>query len=255
MMMEDDVQVIEPDEGVNGESPPPEEGETESQGSDIPKPKDGIQERINELTRKRREAERDAAYWRGVAQGKPAQPQAPTPAPKKDLDPMDFDSNADYLKAVAAQIRDEARAEIEAERKAENDRRTKAAVAQTLNSARTKYSDFDEVALNPSVPISQEMWEASMGDNLGDILYYLGKNPAEAARIATLNPIAQAKEIGKIETKATTKIKKPTGAPSPPDGLPLGTTLKSKKDSEKSRSELHAEWEKTRLASLGVTNV
>lgn len=247
-------QGITPAEGELGESPPPVDDAPTDGGDDIQRP--GFQQRISELTKKRRDAERDAAYWRGVAEGKVGSTPAPTSTPKKELDPNDFDSDSDYLKAVAKQTRDEIRAEREEERKRENDRRTKEAVSGALSASRVKYPDFDDVALNPSIPISQDMYNASLGDNLGDILYHLGKNPAEAARIASLPPLIQAKEIGKIEAKIASKPNpKPTGAPPPPKKVGSGGSPPRKPESEMSRAELHAEWDRERRKQLGVANV
>jgi hypothetical protein len=56
--------------------------------------------------------------------------------------------------------------------------------------------------------------ESDMGP---DIAYYLGKNTAEADRIARLSPFLQAKELGKLEAKlaATVTPPKPSAAPAP----------------------------------------
>ena len=50
-----------------------------------------------------------------------------------------------------------------------------------------------------------------------DVLYWLGTNPKEAARIARLNPLLQAKEIGKIEASlgANPPVRKASSAPAP----------------------------------------
>ena len=50
-----------------------------------------------------------------------------------------------------------------------------------------------------------------------DVIYWLGNNPKEAARISNLPPILQAREIGKIEVKLTSNppVKKTSTAPAP----------------------------------------
>lgn len=50
-----------------------------------------------------------------------------------------------------------------------------------------------------------------------DVLYHLGSNPAEAARIARLSPLLQAKEIGRIEAALASAppVKRTTSAPPP----------------------------------------
>ena len=84
--------------------------------------------------------------------------------------------------------------------------------------AREKYDDFEQVAYNPRVPITEVMAESIRASDIGpDVAYYLGANVKEADRIARLSPILQAKEIGKIEAKlASSPIEKKTSsAPAP----------------------------------------
>jgi hypothetical protein len=52
-----------------------------------------------------------------------------------------------------------------------------------------------------------------------DVLYHLGTNPKEAARIARLDPILQAREIGKIEVQlgSAPPVKRTSNAPAPID--------------------------------------
>lgn len=218
-----------------------------------PKPEEGgVQKRIDEITRKRREAERDAAYWRGQAEAKTApiaQEKPPEAGGGQDLDPNDFDSDADYLKAVATQMKDEIRTAATAEKKKEATTAGQAVMAKQYQDARAKYTDFDSIALNPAVQITQSMFDAAMGDSLGDILYHLGKNPAEADRIAALSSVQQIKEIGKIETKTP----KTTTTPNPPTTVGGGgSSPPGKKEEEMNRTELHAKWEAERLKEAGL---
>ena len=50
-----------------------------------------------------------------------------------------------------------------------------------------------------------------------ELAYYLGTNPKDAERISRLTPLAQAKEIGKIEAKLASDppMKRTTSAPAP----------------------------------------
>lgn len=221
-----------------------------------PPEKSGVQKRMDELTKKRRDAERESDYWRGVAEGNRITPPVGGPEPEpepKDLDPNDFDTDADYLKAVAKQTRDEIRAEAAREAKASKSAETQAVLTRQYGEARKKYEDFDDVALNPSITITGDMFEAAQGESLGDVLYHLGKNPAEASRIAALPSMQQVKEIGKIETKLTaiTPVKQ-SNAPNPPPIISGGGSPPGKKDSEKTRAELHAEWDANRRAEAGL---
>lgn len=84
--------------------------------------------------------------------------------------------------------------------------------------ARGKYDDFEQVAYNPKVPITDVMADAIKSSDIGpDMAYYLGTNIAEAKRIASLSPLLQAKEIGRLEAKLGSEppTKKTTSAPAP----------------------------------------
>lgn len=84
--------------------------------------------------------------------------------------------------------------------------------------ARGKYDDFDQVAYNPNLRITTAMAQTiQVSENGPDVAYYLGTNPKEADRISRLPPLAQAKEIGKIEAKLASDppVKKISSAPAP----------------------------------------
>ena len=84
--------------------------------------------------------------------------------------------------------------------------------------ARGKYDDFEQVAYNPKLTITNVMAETIQNSDVGpDVAYYLGTNPKEADRIARLSPFSQAKEIGKIEAKLADNppVKKTSSAPAP----------------------------------------
>ena len=122
----------------------------------------------------------------------------------------------------------EAYAEALAEQKAQRliqEREIKAQQAQLLEAyhdreeaAREKYADFEQVAYNPKLPITEIMAETIRASDAGpDLAYWLGSNPQEAARISRLSPFLQAKEIGKIEAKLSDNppVKKSSSAPAP----------------------------------------
>lgn len=80
-----------------------------------------------------------------------------------------------------------------------------------------KYDDFDEIVgdLKPVNALTVAIMQA---DNAEDVAYFLGKNPKEATRIAGLNPIAQIREIGRLELKLANEPladKTPSKAPAP----------------------------------------
>ena len=84
--------------------------------------------------------------------------------------------------------------------------------------ARAKYDDFEQVAYNPKLPITDVMAQTIQASEIGpEMAYYLGSNPKEAEHISKLSPILQAKEIGKIEAKLSDNppVKKTSNAPAP----------------------------------------
>lgn len=107
------------------------------------------------------------------------------------------------------------KAEREAKQRQQVEQRTQA-WQEAEDSARDKYEDFDEVAYNPRLPISDAMAEAIQTSEVGpDLAYYLGKNPEEASRIAKLSPFIAAKELGKLEVKLSSAPPKTSKAPAP----------------------------------------
>ena len=92
------------------------------------------------------------------------------------------------------------------------------AYADKEEEVRGKYDDFDQVAYNPQLRITDVMAETIRTSDLGpELAYHLGTNPKEAERISKLTPYMQAKEIGRIEAKLADAppVKKTSSAPAP----------------------------------------
>ncbi|OGA94975.1 MAG: hypothetical protein A3E79_06300 [Burkholderiales bacterium RIFCSPHIGHO2_12_FULL_61_11] len=131
------------------------------------------------------------------------------------LTPDQFDTWEDYAEALSDQ-------KAEAKDRARENQRQQSAIdsgyADRVEKALDKYDDFEQVAYNPNLKITAAMAETIKASDTGpDIAYYLGSNPKEAARIAELPPLQQAREIGKIEAKviANPPVKKTSSAPDP----------------------------------------
>ena len=142
------------------------------------------------------------------------QPQAPS-TPQAPPSADQFANVEDYAQALAERKAQELVQRQEAQRQQEEILET---YREREEAAREKYDDFESVALNPKLPITQVMAQAIQASDTGpDVAYYLGTNPKEAERIAKLPAILQAKEIGKIEAKvaATPPVKKSSAAPTP----------------------------------------
>lgn len=215
----------------------PKEGEDQPEGEQPPKKKQTAQERIDELTRARREAEREAAHWRDVANGKaPKQPgnghdKAPeeaSPDPKDydlgETDPLyirDFIAH-EVKKGVDAAQRGMAQdLHIQAEERAWEARQ---------DAARSDFADYDQVvsATDPETgapkwPCSQDMAAAIRTSDAGGYLaYHLASNPEEARRISALDPHSQVRELGKLE--ATLEAGRKTAAQPPESDKPKPKT-------------------------------
>lgn len=180
----------------------------------------GVQPRIDELTRARREAEREAAYWKQVAQGaqSPAQaaPQRPTPD--------QFDQYDDYVDALTDWKADQAvnkRMEQDSTRKVAETRAQTFAERQAQ--ARTAMPDYDEVVGGSDTPIADHVGEVILDSDLGpQLAYHFAKNPDALMRLNSMSPTAAAREIGKLESTLSAKpaapaasTKKVSAAPAP----------------------------------------
>ncbi len=159
------------------------------------------------LAREQRKWEREQAAKAAEAQAR----KAPVEIPPIEQ----FNSPDEYADALA-------------ERKAQEllDRREQArqqseiieAFHEREEEARNKYDDFEQVAYNPKLPITDVMAQTIQASEVGpDMAYYLGSNPKEAERISRLSPLVQAKELGKIEAKLSDNppVKKTSSAPAP----------------------------------------
>lgn len=226
------VESTQTDATATGEPSTSEQGDTPDGEAKAEKPR--LSKRIDELTRKQRTAERERDYWRDVAlqnqQGKQEPAKTKESETQSALKPEDFDSYEAYLEAKA-----EAKAAETFERKQsehkqreqeriaqEEAARVQESLSQKLESARERYDDFDEVVTDPSVPISNDMALAiAECDHAGEVAYFLGKNPNEAARIAALNPRAQVREITRLDDRLggqKKEVKKPVPTVSPVRG-------------------------------------
>ncbi len=181
----------------------------ESQPEQQPEEKKFTQAEIDAMISKR--LAREQRKWEREQQAKLAQPQAP-----KEIPPIDqFESPDAYAEALAIKKAEELLAQREYQRQ-------QAAIEEAYHEreeeARAKYDDFEQVAYNPQLRVTDVMAETIKASEMGpDLAYWLGTNPKEADRISRLSPLLQAREIGKIEAKlgAAPLVKPTTSAPTP----------------------------------------
>ncbi len=144
-------------------------------------------------------------------------PVAPPAAPAATSLRIDqFESPEAYADALATQ-----KAERLIEQR-ESQRQVSAVVEayhEREEEIRGKYDDFDQVAYNPNLRITDVMAQTIQSSDIGpELAYHLGTNPKEADRISKLAPLVQAREIGKLEAKlaaAPPVVKKTSNAPAP----------------------------------------
>ena len=276
-MKEENVEVVEIEEQQDPQAAEPAEiaEDAEPAPAEVPDPEaakqKGVQKRIDEITRARRQAESEAEYWRKVATGeiRPPQQQAQQPQPEpEDFVPPGFppepnlDAFDDYEKYNRALVRWEA-GRIIAARDYQSEQSKVHAAKQTvirghaarMDAARAKYQDLDEVIDAADVVFPQSTFDVIVeSDQSAEIAYHLAKNPAESARIAALSHVQQIKELARLEDKfkATTPqpIKRVSQAPTPISALG-GNGEIAGKDPEKMSDEEWLAYERNRVAKLG----
>ncbi len=168
------------------------------------------------LRRRAQQAEAEAAYYRGLAEGRGgAQPAAAAAAegpPQEDA----FESYEDFL---VARARYEVRQEEQANRAREANRTRETTWNARLKAAAAEDPELLDAVNDPSLPISPAMAEAIKESDLGPkVLRHLADHPDEAAKIARMGPIAAAREIGRLEhvlTSSKPEVKRVSGAPAP----------------------------------------
>ena len=156
---------------------------------------------------------REQRKWEREQAQRSAETQIVKSAPTASVD--QFESPEAYAEALAYQKAEELIAKREAAKQ-------QSAVLESYHDleeeARSKYDDFEQVAYNPKLPVTNVMAETIQSSEIGpELAYYLGSNPKEAERISRMSPLSQAKEIGKIEAKLVSAppVKKTTSAPAP----------------------------------------
>jgi hypothetical protein len=205
------------------EVPAPEQVETASPAPEVSSPevaeesqpaKTFTQEELDAAIGKR--LAREQRKWEREQQRKAEEAQAVRAAPPGDLPPVDqFESPEAYAEALAYRKAEELLAQRE---QAKQQAALLEGYHEREEQAREKYEDFEQVAYNPNLRITNVMAETIQASDIGpDLAYFLGTNPKEADRISRLSPILQAKEIGKIEAKLSDNppAKKTTSAPAP----------------------------------------
>jgi len=117
-----------------------------------------------------------------------------------------------------------------------------------VEAAREVIKDIDVVLNDPSLPVSDVgarfIAESEKGPQ---VAYFLAQNRAEAARIASLDPLTQAFELGRIEQRinAAPSARRVSQAPAPVPRVTGGANAGAKDPSQMSMAE-YSEWYRKR---------
>lgn len=205
------------------------EEQVESENRDEkPRQKPGVHARIDELTRARREAERQAEHWKNVAQGKvaPAQTaEAPQPPDRANFETEEayLDALTDHKVDVKLAARDQKAVQAAAQQDKASDWQSK------LASARADIPDFDSVLNAADIPVAGHVAELVMEHDQGaKVIHHLATNPEELEKINAMTParaafaiagianrFATASDVAASSSKPAAEVKKVSEAPPP----------------------------------------
>lgn len=211
-----------------------EEGDATEELDAAGQPKKPIQPRINELVRKRHEAEREAAYWRGVATSGGAKPaQAPAAAPAPAPEPprpvaSNFQTYDEYvdaltdwkvekaLKPALAGVNKSIEERSATQTKAQQEAELQTNWQKRQDATKAVIKDYDEVVANSDLPIAKHVGDLLIESEHGPALAYkLAKDPALADKLNKMTPTAAAMHIGRLEAAFEPAADSPAQADAP----------------------------------------
>lgn len=175
------------------------------------------QPRIDELTRARRDAERERDYWRQRAEAGQPKEEAAKPPAKPTAD--QFDDYGQYIEALTDwKAEQKAREVVDSREKETAQKREVETRANTFQErqakAREAMADYDDVVANSDTPVAEHVSELLLDSEMGpQLAYHLAKNPDVAERLNGMNPTQAAREIGRLEVQ----LEKPAPSPTTSD--------------------------------------
>lgn len=206
--------VTPPIEGASADGPtdPTQASEVKPDGR-----RERNRQRWQEMKARVRESESQAQYWQSMAQKRMQEAAQP-------VDPAQFQTDAEYQGAIAAQAMRRvsaqdhmSQAEASRQRAEADDRRALDVQAEDL---RDQIKDIDLIYRNPSEggPVITPAMAAAIHESESGALlaYHLAKNPTKALTIANMQPLAAARAIGKLEAELSSRpMKRISQAPAP----------------------------------------
>lgn len=182
-----------------------------------------VQPRIDELTKKVRENEREAAFWRAraeAAEKKPDEPPPEKPTPDK------YDDYGAYVEALTEFKADErVKAALDADRKQQAEKtqtETRQSTWQTRRAEAAKLiPDLDAVLSASQLPLSKDVQAELLESEFGpQIAYHLDKHPELAEKLNTMTDKQVAREIGRLEASFATAAAPAPAADDTPEPTP-----------------------------------
>lgn len=164
-----------------------------------------VQDRMDEMTRARREAERDAAYWKARASGgvdptqNPAQPAAPKPPKAEDFQTAEAFQEA-LIDFRVEQKMTEKLAQRDVEQKAHTEVSQRVADWQArLTEARAAIPDFNAALDASDVLIAPHVSELLIEHEAGArLLHYLAQNPEMGEKLNGMSVPKAATELARV---------------------------------------------------------
>lgn len=205
---ETDAPAVEGETGDDGAAAPTEEAHKPKKAS--------AQDRIDELTRARREAERDVEYWKAKALQSPEPKQtevAPEPENPRP-DPSAYPEGA-YDPQFIEDLTDWKSEQAVAKHLSQRDSQTRVQTArQTFDTrAAEQFPDGEPAGITAirqlpmlSVAIQDVIMTVPDGPKIAD---FLGSNPNELRRLSSMTPALQGRELAKIEARFATPAVNP----------------------------------------------
>ena len=175
------------------------------------KPKKRIQERFEDITKKRNDALAEASRERAEREKLEArlkeyeQKTAPENGDANaEPKPEQFTDAFEYAKALAEFSTEKAllnRDKQEAEKKLAAEReQTHKVWTDRVNAAKANLPDFEDMVTSSEVAVSNEVRDAIMESDVGpQVLYHLAENPEFAEKLSKMSTITALREIGKLE--------------------------------------------------------
>ena len=255
------------DEADNsGEKTTAEDNKIDEQEAGQPKAKQskGVQKRIDKVVKEREEAKRRAE----AAEKRLKELEGSNHNDKQSKEPVesDYDSYDSYLDALdefessqqeetqVKPVQEEAQEEAQEDGDMSDAQRTAMAVIKEKFEDAEAPDDFEEVALNPEVPVTGDMLEAlAECDDPTKVLYHLGQNIDLATEIAGKSAAQQMREIAKLDLTVEVKPPKPVKVTKAADPIePVGgSDAQQKHISEMSFSEYEAYMNKKEQSGFG----